>query len=55
MIYHDLLLPYCLDVCIFSAVFDLLSQLAISLLQLLLLDLSLEVYFLFKSHWDAQG
>lgn len=43
---HELLLPLCLDVCICSAEFDLLSQLAISLMQLLLLDLLLEVYFL---------
>lgn len=45
---HELLLPQCLDVCIRSAEFDVLSQLAISLLQLLLLDPLLELYFLPK-------
>lgn len=45
IIYHDLLFRHCFIVCICSAVFDLLSQLAISLLQLLLLDLLLEIHF----------
>lgn len=43
IIYRDLLLWHCFDVCICSAVFDLLSQLAISPLQLLLFDLLLEI------------
>lgn len=54
MTYHELLLPHCLDVGICPAEFDLLSQLAISLLQLLLLDFSLAVYFLPKICYDAQ-
>lgn len=54
MTYHELLLPHCLDVGICPAEFDLLSQLAISLLQLLLLDFSLAGYFLPTICYDAQ-